>query len=212
VTEKLATFDLAVLNTGKPLPAAIILYYSMFAVWLISLQRQRWRLLATVLFVLSLLTLFYQPALKCPTIIILPHSIICINEHRQVMYLGANNRQANKILAYYGACKDKEIDNKNKEITRLQFLCSQGRKILAQQLNEKTLALIVDKQIYAITLGKLNSGDEKLAIQLRQSQALSRSQFSKQLSGIDLKIYCPSKSISFHSIEGGETSFSSSVL
>ena len=96
VTEKLATFDLAVLNTGRPMPAAIVLYYAMLSLWLISLQKQRWRFLATALFVFGLWGLFYQPPLKLPTIIILPHSIICINEQRQAIVLRAISTRADK--------------------------------------------------------------------------------------------------------------------
>lgn len=39
VTEKMASFDLAVLNTGRPMIFAIVLYYAMFAIWLMCLQK-----------------------------------------------------------------------------------------------------------------------------------------------------------------------------
>jgi hypothetical protein len=213
VTEKLAAFDFAVLNTGRPILAVIGFYYLLLAVWLICLQKERYRLLSTTFFIFSLLALFYQPPLKRPMIIVLPHAIICINECRQGLYLGSPSRQTNKILAYYatsrGSCQQAIIENNG------------GQKILAQIVNSHALFLspvVTDNKplasssrTYAVTLGKIGN-DRQLMARLSQSQTLSRNEWSRQLQSIDLKICCPGRAIHFYSMEGGATSFNSSVL
>jgi len=215
VTEKLAAFDSAILNTGRPLPGAIVLYYAMLALWLICLQKLRYRLLITALFIMGLLVLFYQPQLKRPVIIILPHSIICINERRQALCCGSTNRQINKILAYYGTTKS------NEEFGSLSLVSSSEEKILAQDMNGHGLLLILDKtcrqqlkpnqSMYAISLGKIKTCGEELRSWCRHGEPLSRSQLSSQLKAIDFKMCFPGHAARFYSLEGA-TSLSSSVL
>ncbi len=196
VTEKLASFDLTVLNTGRPLVVAIVFYYAMFAVWLLYLQKKRFRLLATVLFFCSLAALFYQPPLKQPVIVILSRSIICINEQRKAFCFGSSNRQTNKILAYYAANRS--------GIVSLPLLLSKEEKITVQEIKDNGLMLIVNRNnaqhLYVILFAKKKGG-----------KLLSKSQFINELHAIDFRICCPGKAISFYSLGTGN-SLNSSVL
>ncbi len=101
ISEKLATSDLSLINTGQPAPVAIIVYYLSLISCLIFLPVKRLRSLGIVLFCASFCVLFYQPELKQAVIIILPSSTITINRQRQAICFGERDSKTNKILAYY---------------------------------------------------------------------------------------------------------------
>ncbi len=138
VTETLAACGLAVLNTGQPDVLAIIIYYVMFAIWLISVQNGHRRLLSTVLFMGSLIALFYQPELKRGIIVLLPRSTICINDHRQGLCFGDCDRQTNKILAFYGA-NAVGINSREHQVMQFKMRSSEQQNVQLFVLNKGLL-------------------------------------------------------------------------
>jgi len=212
ITEKLAVCDAAVVNTGRPLTIAIIFYYSMLVFWLICLKKSYYRLPATIVFIISLLLLFYQPKLERPVVIIVPRSIICINKDRQALCFGSISRLTNKILAYYGAGKCSE---------KTMILSSSNQtKIVVQKIDNDDLLLIAAqgrqqdakpiRSIYDIRLLPRRLVSERWERVSNSSRYLSRYQFTAQLRSIEFKICCPS--VRFYSVGNEGTSFSSSAL
>ena len=210
VTEKLAACDLAVLNTGQPTVMVIVFYYVMFAIWLICLRNKRRWLLSTVLFLSSLMILFYQPELKRPVVVVLPRAVICISTKRQAFCFGNLDRQVNKILAFYATKNNRwctfgennpkpislQLEDKPQTIVvslvKESVVCPDKVKWVNEVDNSCLLLRVSDQReqnLYAI-LPKKN--------QLYMGNRLLKGQLTRQLgSDLDLKICCSNKCFVF---------------
>jgi competence protein ComEC len=212
ITEKLAACDAAIVNTGSPLTIAIVFYYIMLVFWLICLKKSYYRLCATIVFITSLLLLFYQPKLERPVVIIVPRSIICVNENRKALCFGSSSRLTNKILAYYGAGKSSEktmlLSTANQMKIVVQKIGSDDLLLIADQGNQQDVKPI--RSIYGVRFVARRFSRQQLGRMPNCSRYLSRNQLRAKLRPIEFKICCPS--VRFYSIGNEGTSFSSSAL
>jgi len=220
ITEKLAAYNFSMINMGQPSIIAIIIYYLTLIICLISLAKERWRLLGIVLFICGLTTLFYRSELKQPVIVFLPNSILAINNQRQAICLGESDRKTNKVLAFYGASDIHfhELVNKNRGPNTFLLWTKSGKPLSLNITNDTTIAITTshlpapgrsnsNNETYIVYLHKQKTSPEQsnqtlYSSQHRfycgQDQVLSLTTFRKELPELDLKICCPRNSLSFY--------------
>lgn len=190
IAEALSKSNLAEIRTGQPCLLSIFCYYLLFVSLLTSLNKEKFRYFFFLAFLSSVVFLFYKEELKKPLILFLPHSTIAINKHRDAMCFGSDEKQEEKILAFYAAkmwrpaqsqsfilladkSSDKEI-TLNK-ITGLQFSLSKTNP-------EGKLMCFIDR-----------SGNE--SFYNGKPAQISISQFKKTFSDLDIKTCCRLKTI-----------------